>query len=159
MQVNLGKFLHSTLSGKLGPKFTFIRSKSVSVIDVPFSRGQPKSGVEKGPDAIRSTNVLEDLKSYGFTICHSPLDQSDLSEEKENVALKAKNIHSVVKMAKVLSQHVKLQLSTAEKAIVLGGDHSIALGSITGHAMAKGDICVIWIDAHAGESSSLGAYK
>ena len=130
-------------------------NKSISVIDVPFSRGQPKTGVEKGPEAIRSTNVLEDLKAAGLSINHSPLLQSDLihlSNNNDDQSERAKNIHSVAKMTKVLCNHVQREITMNDQVIVLGGDHSIALGSITGHSMAKGDICVIWIDAHAGKS-------
>lgn len=155
MKVILEKFIQKTAKWTVNYCATY-STKCISVIDVPFSKGQPKSGVEKGPEAIRSTNVIQELKETGFSICHTSLSESSLihlgqCNVDDNVTKDAKNISSVAQMAKVLCHQVEKDVMSSEKTIVLGGDHSIALGSIAGHSRAKGDICVIWIDAHAGE--------
>lgn len=49
-----------------------------------------------------------------------------------------------------LSRVVEEMLADGRKAVTLGGDHSIALGSVDGHVRSKGGkVCLLWVDAHA----------
>nr|XP_033808004.1 arginase-2, mitochondrial isoform X2 [Geotrypetes seraphini] len=56
---------------------------------------------------------------------------------------------SVGLAAQILADAVHNAVGTGHMCLTLGGDHSLAVGSISGHAQQCPDLCVIWVDAHA----------
>ncbi|CAL1532823.1 unnamed protein product, partial [Lymnaea stagnalis] len=50
---------------------------------------------------------------------------------------------------KLLSAEVKRVLEKGQRVLVLGGDHSLGIGSVHGHCQVEPDLIVIWVDAHA----------
>lgn len=131
------------------------RFKSISVISAEFCKGQGKSGVELGPQAILSTGFIERLRQRGDQVDCSIVSEDDLMSVQASSSssimskCKVKNLASVIAFNNKLSHHVKEQVSSHDQTIVLGGDHSIAIGSISGHSSSHEQLCVIWIDAHA----------
>ncbi|KAG8451358.1 hypothetical protein GDO86_003532 [Hymenochirus boettgeri] len=124
-------------------------SHSVAVIGAPFSKGQKRRGVEHGPAAIRSAGLIERLSSLGCSI-H---DIGDLhfaqvpNDELYNSIVKYPR--TVGLASKLLAEEVSKAVGAGHTCVTLGGDHSLAFGSITGHAQHCPDLCVIWVDAHA----------
>ncbi|KAJ1103882.1 hypothetical protein NDU88_001303 [Pleurodeles waltl] len=122
---------------------------SVAIIGAPFSGGQKRRGVEHGPAAIRSAGLVERLSSLGCSV----YDFGDLSftqvpnDELYNIAVK--NPRTVGLASQVVSDAVRSAVGAGHTCVTLGGDHSLALGSIDGHAQQCPDLCVIWVDAHA----------
>ena len=124
-------------------------SSSVNIIGAPVAAGQPKRGTDLGPEAIRSSQFIASLERQGWTVKDSgdlifPTVSSTVSESNKNV----KNAEQVSESCEKLAKSVEDSVKKFDRTIVLGGDHSLAIGSISGHAASCSDLCVIWIDAH-----------
>ncbi|MCX6119433.1 MAG: arginase [Proteobacteria bacterium] len=127
--------------------------KTVSIIGVPSDLGANMRGANIGPSAIRIAGLHEKLKVLGFSVD----ERGDiLLPLRESISLDeaAKKYQSVIKtVCKELSDHVYESLKLNRKPIVLGGDHSIGIGTITGVSKFLRDshqkLGLIWIDAHA----------
>jgi len=120
---------------------------------VAFSGGQPKMGVEEGPHHMLQFGVIDQVKELGWQVEFDGklVDYHKLQpaagEDMDIGVLKQPRFVSLVteKVANV----VEAQCTQGNLAVTLGGDHSIALGTISGSARVHPDLCVIWIDAHA----------
>ncbi|XP_007449070.1 PREDICTED: arginase-2, mitochondrial [Lipotes vexillifer] len=122
---------------------------SVAVIGAPFSRGQKRKGVEYGPTAVREAGLMKRLSDLG---CHlkdfgdlsfTPVPKDDLYN---NLIV---NPRSVGLANQELAEVVSRAVSGGYSCVTVGGDHSLAIGTISGHARHCPDLCVIWVDAHA----------
>jgi arginase len=120
----------------------------IRIIGAPMDLGADRRGVDIGPSAIRYANLSEHLQRLGHTV----RDQGNImipqpeSHPVGNPHLKY--LEPIVKAAEELSQIVSETLQAGEFPLILGGDHSIALGSISGVARQHRDVGVIWVDAH-----------
>ncbi|XP_029450253.1 arginase-1 [Rhinatrema bivittatum] len=122
--------------------------KGIGIIGAPFSKGQPKGGVEEGPQSIRKAGLIEkleklecDVKDYG------DLHFADVPNDSpfQNV----KNPRTVGQATEKLANAVADVKRSGRTCLVLGGDHSLAVGTIAGHAKVHPDLCVVWVDAHS----------
>ncbi|XP_014591145.2 arginase-2, mitochondrial isoform X2 [Equus przewalskii] len=122
---------------------------SVAVIGAPFSGGQKRKGVEHGPAAVREAGLMKRLSNLG---CHlkdfgdlsfTPVPKDDLYN---NLIV---NPRSVGLANQELAEVVSKAVSGGYSCVTVGGDHSLAIGTISGHARHCPDLCVIWVDAHA----------
>ncbi|KAM4866247.1 arginase-1 [Thomomys bottae] len=123
------------------------KAKSVGIIGAPFSKGQPRGGVEKGPEALRNAGLLEKLIDQGCDV----KDYGDLSFDdvpNDMPFQMVKNPRSVGSATCKLAGVVENAQRQKRISVVLGGDHSLAIGSISGHTMVHKDLAVIWVDAH-----------
>lgn len=120
----------------------------IRIIGAPMDLGADRRGVDIGPSAIRYANLSEHLQRLGHTV----KDQGNImipqpeSHPVGNPHLKY--LEPIIKAAEELSQIVSETLQAGEFPLILGGDHSIALGSISGVARQHRDVGVIWVDAH-----------
>lgn len=122
--------------------------KSVAIIGVPSDYGQRRRGVDMGPSAIRYAGVVERLQALGYKV----QDHGDIQVEKilakHSQDEKLLNLDEVVELSTKLAQKVENAVNENSIPLVLGGDHSIAIGTLAG--LAKYDnLGVIWFDAHA----------
>lgn len=106
---------------------------------VPMNLGANKAGIDFGPE------VLEEK----FPEVFGNMELIEVEKKREDFneqSLKYKNtiLHTCEKLAKAVNEAVK----GGYRPITIGGDHSIALGSISGVAKEKDNLGVIWIDAH-----------
>lgn len=123
-------------------------NKSIDVIGVQMDFGASKRGVAMGPAAIRYAGLLDNLKGMGFDV-HDKGDILPLLRGKTSETMR--NYEQVIDVNRKLYDKVTTSLSRGRFPLVLGGDHSIAAGSISAVSKAyqdKGGIGVIWIDAH-----------
>ncbi|KAM9336377.1 arginase-1 [Symphorus nematophorus] len=125
-----------------------LHQSSVGIIGAPFSKGQPRGGVEKGPDLIRAAGLLQKLqeqgcavKDYGNLTFDEVLDDKPVGKVKRPRAVGSANQR--------LSEAVQAVKKDGHTSVMLGGDHSLAIGSIHGHSAAVGELSVVWVDAHA----------
>lgn len=121
--------------------------KQVSIVGVPMDLGQAKRGVDMGPAAIRYADVVERLMKLGYDV----EDFGDLEVErtqKENSCEKLKNLHAVAETNRRLAELVSDIVSQKRFPLILGGDHSIAIGTIAGISKYYERLGVIWFDAH-----------
>lgn len=132
--------------------------KALDIIGVQMDLGASKRGVAMGPMAIRYGGLREGLERLGFSV-HDRGDIVPLTEGKSLPELRY--YEQVVDVNRRLYEQVAESLERGHFPITLGGDHSVAAGSIAAvskHYESKGGIGVIWIDAHGdwnNEKSSL----
>jgi len=121
----------------------------IRVIGVPMDLGADRRGVDIGASAIRYAGLNDQLRRLN----HQVLDIGNIvvpqpeSQPIGNSHLKY--LEPIVKVAEELADAVSSTLEESDFPLILGGDHSIALGSITGVSRVHKDVGVLWIDAHA----------
>jgi arginase len=120
-------------------------------------------GVDDGPAALRQGGFLEAaIKLLGHTVRnYDDLKMHSLAEIPKPVPKSnMQRVHLVGAYNKELSRRVEESVYENDLTIVLGGDHSIAMGSIHGHAAASSEkLCVIYIDAHADLNTPTTSYS
>jgi arginase len=126
-------------------------TRTVRVIGAPTDYGANRRGVDMGPSAIRYAGLSEQLEDAGVATAESgDLLAPRMEEETETddtYGEDAKHLAQVRDVNARLADEVAAVLATGETPLVLGGDHSIAIGTIRGSAQAA-DLGVIWFDAH-----------
>jgi len=121
--------------------------KKIGLLGVPFKFGQPLDGVDLGPKALRYAGLVNRLLNSGFDVTDfGDLILDNLKEDFSNSKLK--NIASVVRTCSELSLKIENIVRDGYFPLVLGGDHSIAIGTIAGIAKYVSPLGVIWCDAH-----------
>ncbi len=121
----------------------------IRVIGVPMDLGADRRGVDIGASAIRYAGLNDQLRRLGYEvhdIGNIVVPQPE-SQPIDNSRLKY--LEPIVKVAEELADTVTAALKANEFPLILGGDRSIALGSITGITRIHKDIGLLWIDAHA----------
>lgn len=122
-------------------------NKDISIIGVPMDLGQMRRGVDMGPSAIRYAGIVERLEKLNYKID----DLGDLQvprpiqEEKDE---SVRNLAEIVSVNTDLAQTVNEVVQSKRFPLVLGGDHSIAIGTLAGLAEHYDNLGVIWYDAH-----------
>jgi len=122
---------------------------NISIIGVPTDYGQTRRGVDMGPSAIRYAGVVERLETIG----HVVHDQGDIrvSQKQEGTIVDKQllNLEEVIDVSTSLANRVNNAVEQKEFPLVLGGDHSIAIGTLAGLGEHYKNLGVIWFDAHA----------
>jgi len=122
-------------------------NKTVGLLGVPLCKGQPRGGVENGPNTLREAGLVDRLKKYNSNI--TDLGDVDISDFKEPIG-KIRNPLGVGRNMETLAQRVESEMLKYHTVINIGGDHSMAIGTIAGHAKSLGKApAIIWVDAHA----------
>jgi arginase len=126
--------------------------EKIRIIGVPMDLGQSRRGVDMGPSALRVAGLYSRLKQLG----HQVEDIGNISvkqpEEQHYGEKNAKYLDEIAETCKGLAEIVRKTLEEKMFPVVLGGDHSIAAGTVGGvsnyfHQASK-TIGLIWIDAH-----------
>jgi len=125
----------------------------IEMLGVPLDLGANRRGVDMGPSAIRIAGIAEALTEMG----HEIIDGGDLHiappETQTIVNPKLKYLPEITKAVTELADAVTDFCGRGHFPLILGGDHSIAIGTIGGvvrHLKAKNEeLGVIWVDAHA----------
>jgi len=125
----------------------------ISIVGVPMDLGADRRGVDMGPSALRYANLNEKLKELG----HAVADLGDLDviipETRHFGDPRAKYLREIVDACGRLAKLVLDIREAGRTPLVLGGDHSIAVGTVAGMSESfrrQGKkIGLIWFDAHA----------
>jgi arginase len=125
---------------------------NVHLLGVPMDLGSGRRGVDMGPSAIRIAGINDRLRELG----HKVLDEGDLDiknmEELHVGELKARYLKEIVRALKVLAHKIETIMAHRGFPLVLGGDHSIAVGTISGVSsfckQRRKKLGLLWIDAH-----------
>uniref|UniRef100_H2RY06 Arginase n=2 Tax=Takifugu rubripes TaxID=31033 RepID=H2RY06_TAKRU len=126
----------------------------VGLIGAPFAKGQPRPGVDRGPDLIRAAGLLNRLQEQGNEVKdYGNLTFEELEEDEPVGGVK--HVRAVGGANQRLSEAVRAVKMDGRVSVMLGGDHSLAIGSIHGHAAAVGPLSVVWVDAHADVNTAL----
>ncbi|MBR4373508.1 MAG: arginase [Treponema sp.] len=126
---------------------------NIHILEMPLDFGASRHGSDMGPSAIRLAGIKERLEGLGHKIekYFSPI-QINPQEYEAIGNPKAKYLAPIVKANTQLAEEVERAASSGDFPLILGGDHSIALGSLAGLAAAyrKTDtkFGVLYVDAH-----------
>ncbi len=120
----------------------------VDIIGVPIDLGADRRGVDMGPSAIRSAHLRKQLELLGCEVQDKGNLEVLIAEMCNADEPKMKYVDCIVAMARRAAEAVANSMQAGHFPLVLGGDHSVALGSINGAAKVK-KVGVIWVDAHA----------
>lgn len=122
--------------------------KNLQVISAPFSGGQPRGGVDDGPQALIDAGLINTLNELGWNPGfdgHNNFVKPASDEPIGNV----KNPRYVSETCKTVYKQVAAAAKAGKFPLTIGGDHSIAIGTIAGVQAQYPDACVVWVDAHA----------
>jgi arginase len=129
------------------------RGRQIEIIGAPLDLGQQRRGVDMGPSALRVAGLESKLKALGYTVT----DRGDVSvtvaETADSGDPQARFLAEITRSDELVARHVMQALARQATPIVLGGDHSVAAGTVAGAAGHFRDlgqsIGLLWIDAHS----------
>lgn len=123
---------------------------NINIIGVPIHLGCDINGVDLGPEKLREKDIIEVIKKNDHQVYD--LGNIFVKEEKEsdkfNSHEKMKYIDTILEVNTELAEKVYNSLSSDIFPFIIGGDHSLGLGSIAGASKYHPDLAVIWVDAH-----------
>ena len=127
--------------------------KPVHIIGVPLDLGGNRRGVDMGPSALRIAGLGEHLTRLGYTVVDRGDLPSPIPETQELRDERQKYIHDIARVCQQLYETAGQCLSQGGIPLVLGGDHSLAAGSVAAAAhwartTRRLPIGLIWVDAH-----------
>lgn len=130
-----------------------MRQSHISIIGAPLDLGQDRRGVDMGPSAMRVANLKKRLTALGYEVedlGNVPVEQPESLPEGPK---QAKYLPQIAGTCKRLATMVEGCLGQSKAPLVLGGDHSVAIGTVAGVSdffrARDQKIGLIWIDAHA----------
>lgn len=124
---------------------------NVKIIGVPMDLGASRRGTDMGPSALRVARLGPRLERLGHDVEDLGNLYSPTVETKTAKHTSLLYADEIVRVCEMLSRRVEKVITAGDFPLVLGGDHSIAMGSVGGAARANGPgrTGVIWVDAHA----------
>jgi arginase len=125
-----------------------VNGKTVAVIGAALDLGQGRRGVDMGPSAIRYAGLEERLSRLGYGVRDSGNVATAVAEATAVEDESARYLPQIKKTCELIAERVGAALADDAVPLVLGGDHSVALGTLGGLAAARGVGGVLWIDAH-----------
>ena len=133
--------------------FSNIVPKKIRVIGVPLDLGQSRRGVDMGPSAVRVAGLEARLEALGHQVEDAGNITVALPEQKKEGAANAKYLKEITTTCTKQADLVLKTLEAGKFPIVLGGDHSVAAGTVAGVAeyyrRQQQNIGLLWIDAHS----------
>lgn len=131
----------------------FMNKKSVSILGVPLGYGASMAGVDMGPAALRVARLNQRIARLGYEV----RDLGDMRLERPQSfpeeGERLKYVRQISSACEQLAGEVEAILTAGQLPLILGGDHSIAIGSFAGVASyykkQQQSVGLIWVDAHA----------
>ncbi len=120
----------------------------IEIIGVPIDLGADRRGVDMGPSAIRYAHLQQKIEALGYAVEDKGNIEVPIAETCSITDPKLKYVDCIVPMSRRAAGAVATCVQAGHFPLVLGGDHSLSLGSIRGAARTK-KLGLIWIDAHA----------
>src|SRR5579859_2272594 len=132
--------------------FSNITPRQIRVIGVPLDLGQSRRGVDMGPSAVRVAGLEARLEAIGHIVEDAGNIAVAIPEQKKEGAAHAKYLKEITATCTKSADLVLKTLEASKVPLVLGGDHSVAAGTVAGVAefyrRQNQKIGLIWIDAH-----------
>jgi arginase len=127
-------------------------TRAISVIGVPLDLGAGRRGVDMGPSALRQAHLHEALRELGYEVQDAGDVPVSIQETQEPGDPRRKYLREIRDTCERLRDRVIETLAAGRTPLVLGGDHSIAMGTIAGlsrfHRERQQKVGLIWFDAH-----------
>jgi len=123
--------------------------RRIALIGAPLDLGAGRRGVDMGPSAIRYAELEEHLRAaLGIDTDDLGNVEAPVAESTETGDERARFLPQILELCDRVAQLVVQARAGGETPLVLGGDHSVALGTLVGMANAHGPGGVLWLDAH-----------
>jgi arginase len=123
--------------------------REIAVIGATLDLGQGRRGVDMGPSAIRYAGLEDRLVSLGHVVRDHGNVETAVPEATTMQDERARFLPEIKETCARIAAKVVEESSTGALPLVLGGDHSVAMGTLGGLASVHGVGGVLWIDAHA----------
>jgi arginase len=127
-------------------------TKKAIIIGVPMDLGAGRRGVDMGPSAIRIGGLNQAVTMLGYDVTDAGNNNVHPPEAIVEINPRARYLKEIAEASRELAEKVETALEEGAIPIILGGDHSIAIGSVSGVAAyyrKRGEkIGIIWLDAH-----------
>jgi arginase len=128
------------------------KASRIAIIGAPLDMGADRRGVDMGPSALRVANLNKRLADLGMDV----LDMGNVGVEQQETTPEgpgnAKYLPQIAAVCQLVAEAVEHALAEGRIPLVLGGDHSIAVGTVSGiarHLRETGRRAgIIWVDAH-----------
>jgi arginase len=125
---------------------------SVTLIGVPLDLGAGRRGVDMGPSAFRLADIHDHIRELGYDVADAGDIDVTIRETREPGNPRLKYLAEIRHACEALRDRVMAVLGEGSTPVVLGGDHSIAMGTIAGlsrfHRERGARIGLVWFDAH-----------
>src|ERR1041385_6637499 len=130
-----------------------ITPKKIRVIGVPLDLGQSRRGVDMGPSAVRVAGLEARLEALGHVVEDAGNISVAIAEQKKEGDPHAKYRREITATCTKQAELVLKTLEAGKVPIVLGGDHSVAAGTVSGvsefYRRQNQKVGLLWIDAHS----------
>jgi len=118
--------------------------KAIDVIGVPLDLGVKELGLKLGPDALREAKLIEIFQDLGIDV----RDRGNIEISTRRSGNNACHIESITKCCNNVAVLVRESLTSGRIPICLGGDHSLAIGSVAAIMSVLAKVGILWLDAH-----------
>jgi arginase len=125
------------------------QAREIAIIGAALDLGQGRRGVDMGPSALRYAGLEERLASLGYRVHDVGNVRTAVQEATALHDESARFLPEIRETCERIAAHVADAARRGAIPLVLGGDHSVALGTLGGLASVHGPGGVLWIDAHA----------
>jgi arginase len=123
--------------------------REIAIIGATLDLGQGRRGVDMGPSAIRYAGLEERLVGLGYEVRDEGNVETAVAEATALRDERARFLPEIHDTCELIARRVAGATSRGALPLVLGGDHSVALGTLGGLASVHGAGGVLWIDAHS----------
>lgn len=120
----------------------------VSIIGVPMDLGSGRRGVDMGPSALRYSLLERKLRDIGHEVTDLGNLDVPIAEKAEPGPGHLRYEQPILEVCAHLEETVAAALQRGERPVILGGDHSIGMGSVRGARRVHRDAGLLWMDAH-----------
>jgi arginase len=124
-------------------------TREIAVIGAALDLGQGRRGVDMGPSAMRYAGLEDRLTSLGYAVRDHGNVETAVPEATALRDERTRFLPEIKETCARIAAKVVEESNAGARPLVLGGDHSVALGTLGGLAAAHGVGGVLWIDAHA----------
>ncbi len=125
-----------------------MESRTVAILGAPLDLGAARRGVDMGPSAVRYAGLDERLESLGIEVVDSGNVVAELPEIAAESDERARYLPEILRTCSQIGRRVRDIAQAGRFPLVLGGDHTIAMGTLAGLHSVWGAGGVIWMDAH-----------
>ena len=127
-------------------------NKKIKIIGVPLDLGASRRGTDMGPSALRIAGLGAALRNMGFEVGREEDIPAPAMETRSIEDSRARFKPQILEICTNLAEEVLRRLESGEFPLVIGGDHSIAMGTVAGvsayYHSRQEKIGLIWFDAH-----------
>ena len=124
------------------------QERKAAIIGAALDLGAGRRGVDMGPSAIRYAGLEDRLQELGIACDDWGNVETVVAEATASGSPQARFLAQIKETCERIARAVARAVEEGRTPIVLGGDHSIALGTLGGLASVRGPGAVLWLDAH-----------